>query len=83
MQMALGHRVQQLEEALAQVKELQRLLPICSYCKKVRDDQNFWQQVESYMTVHSEFRFSHGVCPECWEKEVKPQFEKAGIPLPE
>jgi DNA-binding response OmpR family regulator len=77
LQASLAARVRELEEALAQVKHLQGLLPICSYCKKVRDDQNYWQQVEDYIADHSEARFSHGICPECWEKEVKPQLEQA------
>jgi sigma-B regulation protein RsbU (phosphoserine phosphatase) len=83
LQKALGDRLRRLEEALAQVQQLQGLLPICSYCKRIRDDQNYWQQVDAYVAAHSRLRFTHGVCPDCWEKEVKPQFQKAGIPLPE
>jgi DNA-binding response OmpR family regulator len=76
LQRALATRVQELEVALAQVKQLQGLLPICSYCKKVRDDQNYWQQVEHYVAARSEARFSHGICPECWQKEILPQMER-------
>lgn len=61
-----------LQEALAQAQRLQRLLPICCYCKKVRDDQNYWQQVEEYISAHSSTRFSHGICPDCYERVVKP-----------
>ena len=68
LQQALADRVCQLEEALTSVKTLQGLLPICSYCKKVRDDQNYWHRVETYIAGHSEIRFSHGVCPDCREK---------------
>ena len=70
-------RVGELEDALTQVKTLRGLLPICSYCKKIRDDQNYWQQVESYITNHSDARFTHGICPDCYEKHVKPQLEQA------
>lgn len=68
LQQALAERVRQLEDALASVKTLQGLLPICSYCKKVRDDRNYWHRVENYIAGHSEIRFSHGVCPDCVEK---------------
>lgn len=68
LQQALADRVRQLEDALTSVKTLQGLLPICSYCKKVRDDQNYWHRVETYIAGHSEIRFSHGVCPDCREK---------------
>jgi sigma-B regulation protein RsbU (phosphoserine phosphatase) len=58
---------------LSQVKALTGLLPICSYCKKVRDDHDYWQQVEEYVQDRSEAQFSHGICPECFEEQVKPQ----------
>jgi sigma-B regulation protein RsbU (phosphoserine phosphatase) len=75
LQNALSERVRELEEALSRVKQLQGLLPICSYCKKIRDDRNYWQQVEGYISEHSEAQFSHGICPECFEKYVKPELE--------
>jgi len=75
MQHSLAARAQQLEEALARVKQLQGLVPICSYCKKIRNDKNFWQQVDTYVSEHSEAQFSHGICPECYEKIVKPELE--------
>jgi len=75
LQRDLAERVRALEEALTRVKQLQGLLPICSYCKKIRDDQNYWQQVESYISQHTEAQFSHGICPECYEKVVKPQLD--------
>ncbi len=68
LQADLAERVSKLEEALAKVKQLQGLVPICSYCKKIRNDRNFWQQVESYISEHSEAQFSHGICPECFKK---------------
>jgi phosphoserine phosphatase RsbU/P len=77
LQRSLEDRVRQLEDALARVKQLQGLLPICSYCKKIRDDQNYWQQVEGYISEHSEAQFSHGICPDCFAKYVKPDLEKS------
>jgi sigma-B regulation protein RsbU (phosphoserine phosphatase) len=71
LQQALAARVRELEEALAQVKRLRGLLPICSYCKKIRDDSNYWHQVETYFLDHSEVRFSHGICPDCLERELR------------
>jgi DNA-binding response OmpR family regulator len=67
----LATRVRELEEALTEVKQLQTLLPICCYCKKVRDDNNYWQQVETYFVDHSDVRFSHGICPDCLAREIK------------
>ncbi|MGV8120997.1 MAG: response regulator [Candidatus Xenobiia bacterium LiM19] len=60
--------VADLKEALAEVKTLSNLLPICTYCKKIRDDKGYWQSLEKYFFEHSEMRFSHGLCPECIEK---------------
>jgi sigma-B regulation protein RsbU (phosphoserine phosphatase) len=51
---------------IANVKRLSGLLPICSYCKRIRSDQNYWQQVESYITERSDAQFSHGICPSCF-----------------
>lgn len=76
IQEALQKKVQELEAALGQVKQLQGILPICSYCKQVRDDQNYWQQVEAYVSEHSEAKFSHSICPACYQKEVQPRLDK-------
>ena len=76
LQKALADRVKELEEAFANVKMLQGLLPICLYCKKIRDDRNYWQQLDKYVADHTEARFSHGICPECYDKVVKPELEK-------
>ena len=57
--------IRQLQEALAQVKTLSGLLPICAWCKNVRDDQGYWMRVEEYIQEHSDAKFSHGLCPEC------------------
>jgi phosphoserine phosphatase RsbU/P len=75
LQESLTIRVKELENALSKVKQLQGLLPICSYCKKIRDDQNYWNQVEEYVTQHTEVQFSHSICPECYEKYIVPQLE--------
>jgi phosphoserine phosphatase RsbU/P len=75
LQTSLAERVAQLETALAQVKQLEGILPICSYCKKIRNDLDCWQHVETYVTNHSQAEFSHGICPACYENTVKPQLE--------
>lgn len=67
LQRNLANRIVELETALTRVRQLQGLLPICSYCKKVRDDQNYWQQVDSYISKHSEVEFSHSICPTCFD----------------
>jgi sigma-B regulation protein RsbU (phosphoserine phosphatase) len=77
LQMHLSDRVRELEGAMARVKQLHGLLPICAYCKRIRDDGNYWQQVEAYISAHSEAQFSHGVCPDCSERFVKPDIEAA------
>ena len=76
LQENLADRVAALEDALAKVKRLQGLLPICSYCKRVRSDENYWSQVEAYLAEHSEMRFTHSICPSCYEEKVEPQLEK-------
>jgi len=60
--------IHDLQEALNQVKTLSGLLPICAHCKKIRDDQGYWREVEIYIEKHSDVGFSHGICPECLEK---------------
>jgi sigma-B regulation protein RsbU (phosphoserine phosphatase) len=67
----LQKKLDDLQQALVKVHKLQGLLPICSYCKKIRDDQNYWHQVEKYLSEHSGTQFSHGICPECKEKVMK------------
>jgi PleD family two-component response regulator len=58
---------QELEDALSKVKQLSGLVPICSYCKRIRTDENYWEQVDRFVTEHSEVRFSHGICPSCYK----------------
>jgi len=78
LQKALLERNHELEDALKRVKQLQGLLPICSYCKKIRNDRNYWEQVDAYVASHSEAQFSHGVCPDCFEVHLRPQLERLG-----
>lgn len=80
LQASLAARIREMEEALARVKTLQGLLPICSYCKRVRNDGDYWQQVESYISDHSDARFSHGICPDCYETAVRPQLDSLTPP---
>ena len=67
--------VRELQSALAEVRTLQAFLPICSYCKRVRDDENYWHSVEAYISEHTATRFSHGICPSCYATEIAPQFD--------
>jgi DNA-binding response OmpR family regulator len=71
LQRALAMRVRQLEEALAHVKNLQGIIPICSYCHKIRSDKESWERLESYISQHSEARFSHSICPTCMKVELE------------
>ena len=64
--------VRELQTALTEVRTLRDILPICSYCRKIRDDENFWQSVEGYLQTHTNTRFSHGICPSCMASEVEP-----------
>ncbi len=60
--------IKDLQEALAKVRVLSGMLPICSSCKKIRDDKGYWNQIEVYIRDHSEAEFTHGICPECFKK---------------
>lgn len=64
--------VQELQEALAEVKTLREILPICSWCRKIRDDENYWHTVEGYISTHTSTRFSHSICPSCMANEFDP-----------
>jgi PAS domain S-box-containing protein len=69
--------IDKLQDALAKIKTLRGIIPICAACKKIRDDKGYWNQLESYIKEHSEADFSHGICPEC-AKELYPELE--GLP---
>lgn len=68
-------RTQELENALSEIKQLQGILPICASCKKIRNDQGAWQQIEVYIRDHSEADFSHGICPRCYDEQIE-EFRK-------
>jgi sigma-B regulation protein RsbU (phosphoserine phosphatase) len=76
LQGELAARIAELEQALARVDKLHGILPICSYCKKVRSDSDSWQQMEAYVSAHSTVRFNHGVCPDCVKTVVQPQLDE-------
>jgi sigma-B regulation protein RsbU (phosphoserine phosphatase) len=78
LQLQLRARVQELEDTLAHVKQLEKLLPICMYCKKIRDEQNSWHQMESYISAHSNTEFSHGICADCYQSICEPQLKELG-----
>ncbi|NLN38689.1 MAG: sensor with HAMP domain protein, partial [Smithella sp.] len=66
----------ELQKALSEIKELSGLLPICSSCKKIRNDNGYWEQIEGYIRDHSKAEFSHSICPDC-AKKLYPEFYKA------
>ena len=79
LQRELADRVRALEAARDQVNQLCGLLPICSYCKSVRDDKNYWQQVDDYLLTHSDVRFTHGICPDCYRNAIMVEAAAAAI----
>ena len=81
LQHRLAEQVAGLQEAIANVKQLKGLLPMCSYCKSIRNDGDYWQQLETYISDHSEAEFSHGICPNCFERATR-EFDGEDIPSP-
>jgi sigma-B regulation protein RsbU (phosphoserine phosphatase) len=71
LQHALAARVVDLQQALSDVKRLGGLLPICAYCKRIRDDGDYWKQIEQYLSEYSEAQFTHGICPQCLETHLE------------
>jgi hypothetical protein len=65
-------------EFTTQIRQLKELLPICMYCKRIRDDQDYWQQVESYIHTYTGSNFSHGICPECFSQQMRGLPPRAG-----
>jgi hypothetical protein len=61
----------QLQKAFDEIRTLRGIVPICSYCKKIRDDEGYWNQLEKYISDHTDAKFSHGICPACYEREIK------------
>ncbi len=66
-------------EFTTQIRQLKELIPICMYCKRVRDDQDYWQQVESYIHTYTGSNFSHGICPDCFNKQIGNLPSRAGL----
>jgi len=78
----LGMRLHVAERILglsAQVKQLESFIPICGSCKKIRNDRKYWQEIESYFAQQQGAKFSHGICPDCYERVFAPQLRKLGI----
>ena len=69
----LAQQHRELEDAMAEIKQLKGIIPICASCKKMRDDEGYWHQVETYLSTHSDAEFSHGICPDCL-KELYGEF---------
>ena len=67
---------------IANIKRLSGLLPICSYCKRIRTDKDYWEQVDSYIAEHTDARFSHGICPPCLAKAME-ELDGPAVPSPE
>jgi HAMP domain-containing protein len=68
--------IDQLQDTLAEIRTLRGILPLCSFCKKVRDDKGYWEQVDIYIQKYSEANISHSICPECAEKHYAKEYEK-------
>jgi phosphoserine phosphatase RsbU/P len=76
------HVAERILNYATQVQTLESFIPLCSYCKKVRDDKNYWSQIESYINERTGSQFSHGVCPDCYDRVLVPQMRAAGINPP-
>ncbi len=71
LQTNLAERIDELQQAVNHIKRLQGIIPICAYCKKIRNDQESWEQMEKYISEHSDAQFSHGICPDCYQGQLK------------
>ncbi len=76
------HVVARILDFTSELRRMESFLPICGYCKKVRDDKKYWQQLEAYLAARAGTRFSHGICPECYDEILVPQLKKLGIDAP-
>lgn len=72
-------KINELEDAFHNIKQLQKILPICAWCKKIRDGDEYWHSVEDYISSHTETDFTHGICPECLEKQKATMIPKAEV----
>ena len=76
------HVARRILDCTEHIQKLESLIPICSYCKSVRDDEDYWQQIEKYVGERTGSAFSHSVCPECYDRHIVPQFEAMNITPP-
>lgn len=76
------HVAKRILDSAEHIRELQALVPICSYCKSVRKDEDYWQRIEHYMSARTGSEFTHSICPSCYEDHVIPQLEAMNIPAP-
>lgn len=76
------HVAERILNYATQVRQLEEIIPICGYCRKLRDDQNYWSQVEEYIGKQTGSSFSHGVCPDCYDKVIVPQMKELGVEPP-
>jgi sigma-B regulation protein RsbU (phosphoserine phosphatase) len=78
LEATLFKRIRELQDAMAHIKRLQGILPICTYCHRIRTDKESWERLEEYISQHSDAEFSHGICPECLEKHL-PEIKRARV----
>jgi phosphoserine phosphatase RsbU/P len=76
------HVAERILNYATQVRQLQEIIPICGYCRKMRDDKNYWSQVEEYIGKQTGSEFSHGVCPDCYDRVLVPEMRKLGVEPP-
>ncbi len=76
------HVARRILDSAAHIRELQGLVPICSYCKSVRDDEDYWQRIEQYVSARTGSEFTHSVCPSCYDEHIIPQLEAMNITPP-
>ena len=76
------HVARRILDSAAHIRELQGLVPICSYCKSVRKDEDYWQRIEQYMAARTGSEFTHSVCPSCYDEHIIPQLESMNIVAP-
>lgn len=76
LQEELGRRVVEVEKALERIKQLEGILPLCSYCKRIREGERAWQPLESFISRRSKAKFSHDICPDCWTYVVEPELKE-------
>lgn len=76
------HQAERIMNYVKQVQQLEGFIPICSYCKKVRDDENYWDRIENYINARTGSQFSHGICPDCYNQMLVPQMKAQGLEPP-